>query len=300
MRRTAITLAFVFALFSFPAPAEPVQAQKGEVQKIETEHGDYLQYVPNSFDGSPRVLLVAHGTVKATGPTALYWADAFIQRWLDFAEKHRAVVIAPAFDMHRYQSSGGYRGLFGREIGADEFATRAVDRLKAIIPNFDGRFYLYGHSAGGQFAVHYAVVHPERLHQVVLSAPGRYPFPDRNVPWPYGAGRMEFDFPYTEPDEQKHVVVEPDLNGWIKATEIPITIFVGSEDTSEQPERPGQLGTTRIEFARNWAEAMNKLAREHGHRPRVRVRIINGARHGSKVLTSVCQNVIKFEDPKRR
>lgn len=288
----ALTLAVL--LCSCAARDGMVVAHKGEVERIETEHGDYLQYIPKSFDGSPRVLMVAHGTVKATGPTALEWADRFIRRWLEFAEKNRTVVIAPAFDMHRYQSSGGYRALFGRDIGADEFATRAVDRLKAIIPGFDGRFYLYGHSAGAQFAVHYAVRHPERLHQVVLSAPGRYPYPDTSVPWPYGAGRMEEDLPYTNPDELRHVVVEPDFEGWIRATRLPITIVIGSDDTIPQPERPGQRGITRVDFARSWAEDMNELARRHGRPPCVKLIIIPGARHGSAVLTSACQMALKF------
>ena len=294
MKGIASALAFLILLVPFSFGSESTPRQAGEVERIETEHGDYLRYIPESFDGSPRVLMVAHGTVKATGPPALYWADAFIQRWRDFAEQHRVIVIAPAFDMHRYQSSGGYRGLFGRDIGADEFATRAVDRLRGIIPNFDGKFYLYGHSAGGQFAVHYAVRHPERLHQVVLSAPGRYPFPDRAVPWPYGAGPMEYDFRYFHPNETRREVIEPDFEGWIHATKLPITIVVGSEDTGQQPERPGQEGDTRLEIARNWVKDMNQLARKSGHKPQVKLRVVNGFGHGSTALTPTCQRVLKF------
>lgn len=52
---------------------------------------------------------------------------------------------------------------------------------------------LHGHSAGAQFAARYLVTHPERLEEVVLSAPSAYPFPDAALPWPDGMARVVRD-----------------------------------------------------------------------------------------------------------
>jgi pimeloyl-ACP methyl ester carboxylesterase len=80
---------------------------------------------------------------------------------------------------------GGYRALAGKEIGADELVDGIVGQYRAQLGG-EERFYLYGHSAGGQFAGRYAVRHPDHLKALVLSAPGRYAFPDPQAPWPYG------------------------------------------------------------------------------------------------------------------
>jgi hypothetical protein len=69
----------------------------------------------------------------------------------------------------------------------------------------------------------------------VLSAPGRYAFPDPQAPWPYG---------------QKEVTVQgtprlirSDPEGWRRAAALPITVVVGSADT--EPRRHGPPTSTR-------------------------------------------------------
>lgn len=75
-----------------------------------------------------------------------------------------------------------------------QYVNRLVDRSASpLIPGFDGRFLLHGHSAGGQFAARYLVTHPSRLRGVILSAPSTYPFPDPTVVWPNGMGATKRD-----------------------------------------------------------------------------------------------------------
>ena len=263
----------------------------GEIMAVETPHGAYLQYVPRQTTSHPRVLVIVHGSLEKNR-TALDLARRFIARWLNFAETKKTVLIAPAFDRHRYQSYGGYRGLFGRDIGADEFVNLAVDQLKGRFSDYDGRFYLYGHSAGGQFAVRYCVTHPERVHQAVFSAPGRYAFPNRRAPWPYGSGRLHRPIRYKNPEETKYIDIEPDFSRWQEATKLPITIVVGALDREEQPNRPGHRGKTRVDLARNWAADMNALACGNDEVPRVEVHLIDGVGHSSKRLTPYCQEIL--------
>lgn len=169
-------------------------ATLGEVEQREIEHGIYHLYVPDSYTSESDIVVVVHGTVDAVDAVEL--ANTFINRWTDFADSTGAIIVSPAFDRDNFASNnasfgaGGYRGLFGREIDADEFLHNILAEVNLLAPVSERRFFLYGHSAGGQFANRYVVRHPERVQGVILSAPGRYAFPEEEVTWANGMGRL--------------------------------------------------------------------------------------------------------------
>lgn len=217
-------------------------------------------------------------------------AEKFLSRWTKFADTHRLLVIAPAFDSD-YGGveetppgvpAGGYRGLFGKHVGADEFLHEIVDQEASVIQEFDGQLYLYGHSAGGQFVGRYCVRHPDRVKGAVLSAAGRFAYPDPQAPWPYGMGTSQIKANVNG----NLVAVEPDPAGWTKAAALPITIVIGSADTDPQPERPAHTGKTRIDYSKGWVEAMNRLTTPPG---RIQLVQVNRVGHDSAKLTPKCQ-----------
>ncbi len=261
--------------------------EKGKLRRLNSPYGQYYQYISNTLTAKPRILVIVHGSLSEDVP-AIDLAGRFIRRWMGTADRENLILIAPAFDKDDYQSYGGYRGLFGRDVGADVFVNTLVDRLVPEVPSLTGAFYLYGHSAGGQFTIRYCVRHPDRIVKAVASAPGRYAFPDPSAPWPYGAGHFERKMKYGNPAYSKYVRIDPDYDGWVRASQLPITIVVGSNDTGEQPKRPGHRGRTRIALAMNWAEDMNTLARYRGKTGRVRVKVIEGIGHNSERLTPHC------------
>src|SRR5690606_12839644 len=91
--------------------------------------GNHWVYEPAT--GAEAILLVAHGMHAADEDTSEL-AHRFLERWKPYADQHRMLVIAPVFDDERFgllsQGYGGYRGLFGRHVGADVFVNRLVDR----------------------------------------------------------------------------------------------------------------------------------------------------------------------------
>jgi pimeloyl-ACP methyl ester carboxylesterase len=219
-------------------------------------------------------------------------AETFLQRWVRFADDHGLVAVAPLFD-HNFGSwvsepgivLGGYRGLAGKEIGADEFVERIVDQYRGRAGDVE-RFYLYGHSAGGQFAGRYAVRHPDRLKALVLSAPGRYAFPDPQAPWPYGQKEVTVRASAQEASR----VIRPDPDGWRKAAALPITVVVGTADIEPQPPRIAHVGTTRVDYARQWVEAMTRIAPEG--KSRIRLVTVPRIGHSSAGLTPACQRAL--------
>jgi pimeloyl-ACP methyl ester carboxylesterase len=265
---------------------------RGAIVHKKLTHGEYIEYLPK---GAPRgMLVIAHGSTAETTSEQDFrkLVESYIHRWAKFADDHGLIAVAPMFD-HNFGSwvsepgmiLGGYRGLAGKEIGADEFVHQIVAQYKHQ-SNGEERFYLYGHSAGGQFAGRYAVRHPDRVQAVILSAPGRYAFPDPQAPWPYGQKEVTVR---ARPGEAPRVI-RPDRDGWRKAAALPITVVVGTADTEPQPPRADHIGTTRIDYARQWVEAMTRIAPEGKNR--VRLVTVPGIGHSSSGLTPACQKAL--------
>jgi len=275
-----------------PAIPSPSSLQTGEVVQRNNQYGGYYQYLPTSLSPASDIIVIVHGTPGAN-ETALQVASVFIRRWVDLAEEKSAILVAPAFDQRNFASKeggfGGYRGLFGREIGADEFVHSILDDFDEILSPFDGRFFLYGHSAGGQFVNRYVVSHPDRIKAAVISAAGRFTYPNSNVEWPYGMTPIQRVIEWTDPGHNTHVDITRDRAGWLQAAQLPMTVVVGDRDTDLQPQRPGHTGRTRIEFAQNWVNEMNSFANANGKVGVVRYVLVPGVGHDSRGLTPVCQ-----------
>jgi len=295
MRLAVLALDLVVLLLGVATPAwAPISMglprdERGTIVHKQLTHGEYIEYLPK---GAPRGMLVlAHGSTEEEQDLRKL-AERYIHRWIKFADDHGLIAVSPMFD-HNFGSwvsepgliLGGYRGLAGKEIGADEFVHRIVDQYKHQIDGVE-RFYLYGHSAGGQFAGRYAVRHPDRVKAVILSAPGRYAFPDPQAPWPYGQKEVTVR---ARPEEAPQVI-RPDRDGWRKAAALPITVVVGTADTEPQPPRAGHIGTTRIDYARQWVEAMTRIAPER--KSRIRLVTVPGIGHSSSGLTPACQKAL--------
>ena len=230
-----------------------------------------------------RVLVLAHGYPWPDGSRSdgdlIGYAQAAVQRWAAFAERHRAIVVAPAFGGQEFPL---YREMLGRSIDPDEFVNLLAEKAgQEHIPRFGGRFSLHGHSAGAQFAARHLVTHPQRLDDVILSAPSAFPVPDPGIAWPNGmapARRSEFS---------------PRAAGWLSAaTEVRVTVLVGSRDTERRPAAPGQQGATRIERATAWVESMRRHAQGAGKAVSVRLVAAEGLDHDEEAMAAPAQEVL--------
>ncbi len=274
--------------------------QEGEVNEVRHAHGSYQLYVPTSHTSRSKVVVVVHGTPPDIASDVVNIAEAFIDRWTDFADEHGTVIIAPAFDQTNFASHsgsfGGYRGLYGRTVGADEFVHAILDQVGSItpVPTDDRRFLLYGHSAGGQFASRYVVRHPDRILAAVLGAPGRFAFPDPTASWHLGMGNLDREIDWSSPDETQRRKITPDPQGWLEAATLPITVLVGDQDTEDLDCIPAQCDpawdqATRIDIGRRWTDEMTALAADHDREGRTRFVRVPGVGHDSAGLTDDAQ-----------
>ena len=151
---------------------------------------------------------------------------------------------------------------------------------------------LYGHSAGAQFASHYCVIHPERVRAAVLSACGGYAFPNASVRWPQGMGPWRTTFRWDGSRVAQSIDVRPDPAAWARAAALPIMVVAGSQDAEPLKPRPGHAGNTRVEYALQWVEDMNRFAGSWRKEGKVGLTIVDGVGHDSAKLNPTAQKFL--------
>lgn len=262
-------------------------------QRITHEFGTYLRYIPKG-DIKGTVVLI-HGSI-GEGESAVEAAETYLKRWITFADRHHRALLAPAFDQENFGGhagpGGGYRGLFGRHVGADAFLNAIVDDTRSALAELPERFALYGHSAGGQFVSRYLVMHPQRVAAAVISAAGTFAFPDDDVAWTNGMKPLRRRIRWSDDAPWKEIEIKPDPQNWAKAAEIPIAVVVGRRDTAPVKAIPGNPGETHVERAKAWVNAMDAYARQHGRTPRIRCIEVEKVGHNSRRLTPACQKAL--------
>ena len=304
-RRVTITVFMALMLVtgmsacgSVPLSGPPIALEPGQAAKGEDVFGTFYAYVPAPVPEQAEILVLIHGT-PPEGETAESNAQYYLTSWTDFAQEHGYILIAPAFTQEDFSSRqgdhamSGYRGLFGREIGADEWVLRLVKAYQQALGLTNEPFYLYGHSAGGQFAGRFLVTHPDAIKKAVITSAATYPQPTTQVAWPFGMGELHADIEW-DAETTRHVDVVPDPQKWLAATQVSLTVIVGLNDTAELPAAliPGQKGKNRYIIARNWIRDMAAFAEAHGLESRFNLEIIPGQGHSMIGLISYSQRAL--------
>ncbi len=143
------------------------------------------------------------------------------------------------------------------------------DRVKTLARSVRKTYFLYGHSAGGQFVHRMLLFRPDaRVDKAVAANAGRYMLPDFDIAWPYGMKRSGCPV----------VTVK-------KAFSRPLTVMVGSEDTDPddehlaQSERAMKQGEHRLARAKYFIEAAAKQAKLYHLECAWSLEIVEGAGH---------------------
>ena len=282
-------------------PEPPLTQEPGQLARVEDVFGTFYAYVPMTAPEKPEILVLIHGT-PPKAETAAWNAQYYLTNWIDFAEKHGYILIAPTFNQEDFssrrgdQAMSGYRGLFGREIRADEWVLRLVKAHQHAFGSTDEQFYLYGHSAGGQFTGRFLVTHPESVKKAVITSAATYPQPNPEVAWPFGMGELHAAIEW-DSDTINHVDIVPDKQKWLAATQVPLTVIIGLNDTAELPSSliPGQKGKNRYVIGRNWVQDMAAFAEASGVESRFKLEIIPGQGHSMSGLMPYSQGALVSE-----
>ncbi|MEM8855690.1 MAG: alpha/beta hydrolase [Pseudomonadota bacterium] len=181
------------------------------------------------------------------------------------------VVIAPHFDTltwKRYQQLV----IAGR---ADLALIGLLAEVRAECPPLAHDMVLAGFSGGAQFAHRFAMLHPDRVRRLVITAAGWYTFPN-DEPFPYGLGGGE------KAGQAWGAAFAANLDRFLR---LPMEVLVGAQDnapdaTLRRGARTDRVqGIGRLTRGRRWVHAVTQLAHTRGIRPNVSFDVLEGCTH---------------------
>ena len=208
----------------------------------------YCMYVPERTEGDPEkypVVVLVHGTNRNP--------EAYRNRFIDFANEHRVVVLAPLFPVgvHRVMDHHEYKFMRDGDTRYDEILLAMVDEAAEHFDIDGSKLLMHGFSGGGQFTQRFLYLHPERLRAACIGAPGRLTYIDDSRDWWLGTRNFEELF-------GKSI----DLAAM---REVEILMLVGDEDV-ETWELGAGTGSNWVEGVEEQGDTrLERLTRYHRH-----------------------------------
>jgi poly(3-hydroxybutyrate) depolymerase len=240
--------------------------EKGDPSKQITVY----TYLPKGLkpDTVP-IVFVMHGH----GDNAKGYRDA----WIEYANKYGFMVVAPLFDPEQWPGGEySYASVMdkdGKRHDASKWSFSVIehlfDALKDATGNRSARYFIYGHSEGGQFVHRLVLLLPDARYAVAVAAnPGWYTMPSFGIKFPYGLGGSGADKESLKKSLGRQFV-----------------LMLGDRDTDtnhkELRKTPKAMaeGATRFERGQNFFREAGERARELNCAFEWQVRIVPGAAH---------------------
>ena len=216
----------------------------------------YWVHLPDSYSEDEkepyRLMVIIHGTGCR--------ADGYLDAVSEFADANHMAVLAPVFPggLLIYDDFNSYKLLSCDGVRYDQIVLSMVDDMAKRYPGVAGdKFYLFGHSGGGQFTNRFLFAHPERLLAAAIGAPGRPTFIN-----------FEEDYFWGVRDFRKYFDKDLDLDA---VKQVPVQMIVGELDTKFIGDSP--YGTSRVERLKS----LKKNFEDHGIS--VELEILPGVEH---------------------
>jgi DcuC family C4-dicarboxylate transporter len=150
------------------------------------------------YDPSHPPVIVLHGMNRNP--------KTYRDGWVELAEQHGFLVIAPYFSKEEYPGTAGYNlgNIFPEEEDLSsrkpesEWSFRVPDDvfeyLETTGETTSGGYFAFGHSAGSQFLHRKMAMAPDpRMLLAVAANAGWYTLPEVETTWPYGLAGTDFN-----------------------------------------------------------------------------------------------------------
>ena len=190
----------------------------------------YYVYVPASRVNASKpskVFVCIHGTARR------YETEQY-QVYCNFAEVNNCVILFPVFPGGAVEENNynDYKLIVSSGFHYDELLLAMIDEIAKRYGNIDtDKFFLVGHSGGGQFVNRFLYLHPDRILGTVISAPGRQTYLDKNKDFYWGIRNWADVF-------EKEICMEA-------LRKVPVMLAVGELDQKYIGESP--YGSNRRE-----------------------------------------------------
>jgi hypothetical protein len=213
---------------------------------------ELFTYKPEKYDGGP-LIVACHGKKRG--------AEVARDNLKPLADKLGAIIVAPLFDTLRFPREayqcGGITKL-GRVQESKDWTVSYIDEIVTQVRTQERNpqlpFYLFGHSAGGQFLERLTAMKGSKALRILAANPGSHIFPTRDVPYPHGFGGL--------PEQMSN---DEALKRYLAQ---PLTIYLGTGDLGNKDlpddEAAVKQGATRYERGKNCFRSAEELAKKNG------------------------------------
>lgn len=224
---------------------------------------EYHLYLPERQTETGRVLVSVHGVSRN--------AAEHVELFRELAERHSVTLIAPVFNTRTFRD---YQRLGRQGVGprADLALIRLLNEIAMHTGIDTGKVDLFGFSGGAQFAHRFTFVHTQRVRRLALGAAGWYTMPNRSLSYPHGAADA--------------LGLQGARLNPAAAARLRTLVMVGDLDNREDDEDLNRAkvimrtqGRHRIERARAWTNAMNRIALQGGSSAAVDMMMLPGVAH---------------------
>jgi poly(3-hydroxybutyrate) depolymerase len=242
---------------------------------------------PASWTPASPVVIVMHGRNR-NGADYRNW-------WVEAAERHGALVAVPEFaetayphpETYNYGAMFGPRGdLRPRAEWLFPVVDHVFDDVRRRTGSHAERYFLFGHSAGGQVVHRLATFGwSERIVRAVAANPGAYTMPDTSQPFPFGLQGTGFGL--------------EDVRSLLSR---PLLILLGEADNDPEhhqlPREPGAMrqGPHRFARGKHYFEAGRREAARLGVDFGWTIATVPGVAHSGEHMSAAAARALFFEE----
>jgi len=280
------SMALALLLPSAAVRGEPIPPGAGRFafQPADGSPMDVWTYRPDGGGTDLPVLFVMHGTRRN--------ADDYRDQWIEHAQRLGMLLVVPEFTKKAYPSGEGYQQLSvtdksGELRPAEEWAPRRIEEVFDYVVRENRletpSYYLYGHSAGGQFVHRMMLLVPDARVALALPAnPGWYTLPRLETSYPEGLGGT----PVTEGSLRHSLAGD-------------VVLMLGDQDTDPMhkslPDGPAaeRQGPHRFARGQHFFAALQEQADRLGGEFNWRVHVVPGVGHSNSGMAPFAADLIE-------
>lgn len=180
--------------------------------------------------------------------------------WVDLAERHNLLVVAPEFSQKDWPRAANYNlGGVADNTNPEKWTYSAIEHLFDEMRDGQADYAIFGHSAGGQFVHRMLLMRPDSRVSVYMAGnPGWYAIPE------WRKEKSDTAYPYS-------LVGSKSGEAQVRqALAKRLVLFLGTNDVDPDDENLNKSdgamkqGATRVERGENFFKAGTRVAGELG------------------------------------
>lgn len=239
-------------------------------------------FIPDGDPTQMKVQIVMHGASRN--------ADEYLKGWEESSKAYKLIIIVPEFSKEQFSigtyTQGNLLDSLKHLNDSQKTIFYLLDELFLFTKNQlkleQNGFYLFGHSAGGQFVHRFLQFHNSPyVISAVAANPGWYTYPDENIKYPYGIQNL-----FSDPQNVRKEYFSKDM-----------TILLGTADTLRSSNLrmnadADKQGLNRLERGKNYYNTLKNVAQSQNIPFNWKLSFVQDAGHDHTLMSPAAADVL--------